>query len=71
MQANNGSDREKFLHAGWLPLNEKGQVKEGMDGSSMDRSKKVQTYPRIWPRVDWNGEKEFMQPTPTSLGQGF
>lgn len=31
-----------------------------MEESSKDRSEKVQTYPRIWHMIDWNGETEII-----------
>lgn len=72
VHANGSVGEGKFLCVGWWPQGKR-------VGSRLKRTwmklvriyLKIATYLMNWPRVDWNGEIEFMQLIPTEFGQGL
>lgn len=49
----------KSLYVQVMTHQRKGEAKEDIDGNNKVRSKE-ETYPRVWPMMDWNGEIKFM-----------
>ena len=63
MQANQGTSDEKFLHATWWPLKEKGFAKEDMDGSNKDRFEEVQSIRGFGHnRLEWQNRIHVLEP---------